>query len=324
MKRLQRSAALCVAATFTASGAFAQGEGSAWPAKPVRIVVPLAPGGANDITARLLAPGLGEVLGRPVVVENRLGAGGSVGAALVAREPADGYTILIGNISTNAIIPFTQAGTIQFDASKDFVAVTQLAAVDNLLVVHPAVPAKTVKDLVAVARSQKGKLNFSSTLGGYSEFDIQVLMSKAGFEAVSIPSKGAGASVVSVVGGEIDFALITVAVTMPHVKSGRLRALATTSPERLPELQEVPTMAEAGFPGIGSTNWIGFFARSGVPRSVIERLHQATAEVAARPSIRESFAKANLRMAISSSPEAFQRYVNDELSRWRRIIQDKR
>src|SRR5215831_10649253 len=247
------AAALCLAATPLG----AQQDAPSWPSKPVHILIPFALGGATDIVARIIAPGLGEVLGQPLVVENRPGAAGNIATELVAKA-TDGHTVLLGNISTNAINPTAFAGRLKFDPARDLVGVTLIASVPNVMVSGTMFPPNNLKELIEYARARPGELNYSNPLGSYSHLDTLDLASRTGMRAVLIPSKGAGSTITSIINGEIQFSFLNAASVMPHIKAGRMKAFATTARERLPELPDVPTMAEAGFPEVGSVNWNGF------------------------------------------------------------------
>lgn len=308
-----------------ALGAFAARPGSAqdtWPSRPVRVIVPFSLGGATDLVARILGPALADTLGQPFIVENRPGASGNIGVEIVARAAPDGHTLLVGNISTNAINPSGFAGKLAFDPVKDLAPVTLLVSIPTLLVTGAAFPPGTVEELIEYARKRPGELNYSNPLGSYSHMDTLDLSSKTGIKVVLIPSKGAGSAITSIINGEIHFSFLNMATVMPHVKAGRMKALATTSRARLEELPDVPTMAEAGYPGIGSENWNGFFLPSKTPRRVVNKLYAATILVMQRPAVEKAFANAALPVSLSKSPEDFQEFLDAEIKRWARIIHD--
>jgi len=293
-----------------------------WPQRPVRLVVPFAPGGGTDIVARLLAPSLGESLGQPVIVDNRSGAAGNIAMEIVARAQPDGHTVLVSNVSTASINPILYSGTLKFDPLKELTGVTLLAAIPNLLVSGAGLPPTSFKDLLAYARARPGQLNYSTPLGGYSHLDMLDLTSRTGLKMVNVPSKGAGSSAASIINGEIHFSLANAASTTPQVKAGRMKAYATTAPRRLPDLPDVPTFTELGLAGVGSDNWNGLFLPARTPRAIVNRLHQATVEVLQRPAIVEAYAKVAVPVAVSRSPEDFDAFVRTEVARWTRIIKD--
>lgn len=293
-----------------------------WPQRPVRLVVPFAPGGGTDIVARLLAAPLAEAIGQAVVVDNRSGAAGNIAMEIVARAQPDGHTVLVSNVSTASINPILYAGTLKFDPLKELTGVTLLAAIPNLLVSGSGFQPANFKELVAYARARPGQMNYSTPLGGYSHLDMLDLASRTGMKLVNVPSKGAGSSAVSIISGEIHFSIANAASTTPQVKAGRMKAFATTAPKRLPDLPDVPTFTELGFAGVGSDNWNGLFLPARTPRAVVNRLFQATVEVLQRPAIVEAFAKVAVPVATSASPEAFDAFVKSEVARWDRIIKD--
>jgi tripartite-type tricarboxylate transporter receptor subunit TctC len=293
-----------------------------WPQRPVRLVVPFAPGGGTDIVARLLAPPLGESLGQSVIVDNRSGAAGNIAMEIVARAQPDGHTVLVSNVSTASINPILYARTLKFDPLKELAGVTLLAAIPNLLVSGAGFPPNSFKELVAYARARPGQMNYSSPLGGYSHLDMLDLSSRTGMQMVNVPSKGAGSSAASIISGEIHFSIANAASSTPQVKAGRMKAFATTALKRLPDLPDVPTFTELGFPGVGSDNWNGLFLPAKTPRPIVNRLHQATVEVLQRPAIIEAYAKVAVPVATSKSPEEFDAFVRTEVERWARIIKD--
>ena len=323
MQKVSTSVFFAVSLWGTLAGAsYAQQEAQAWPGRTVRLIIPFALGGATDIVARILAPALGEVLGQPFVVENRPGAAGNIGVELVVRANPDGHTVLVGNISTNAINPTAFAATLKFDPAKDLAPVTLIASVPNVLVSGTAFPPGNFKDLIEYARARPGQMNYSNPLGSYSHLDTLDLLGRTGVKAVLIPSKGAGSTLTSIINGEIHFSFLNAASITPHVKAGRMKAFATTARERLPDLPGVPTMAEVGFPEVGSVNWNGFFMPSKTPRPVVAKLHSATVQVMQRKRVQDAFVNSAVPITLSKSPEEFQEFVSAEIKRWARIIRD--
>jgi len=316
----------CVGVALCALGAgiaqAAQQPAAQWPGKPVRLIVPFAPGGATDIVARIMAQGLADGLGQQFVVDNRAGASGNIGVEMAAKSLADGYTVVINNVSTGAINPVAFAKTLKFDSSKELTGVSLLASVPNLLVAGSNFPPNNMKEFVDYAKARPGQLNYSNPIGAYSHLDMLEFMSKADIQMVNVPSKGAGSSFAPVIAGEIHASFLNAATVTPQVKAGRMKAFVTTAKTRLPDLPDVPTMAEAGFPGMGSVNWNGFFVPVKTPRAIIDKLAAATTQVLQRPQVQEAFAKAGVPLTPSKSPEEFQAFVSSELQRWARIIKE--
>ena len=284
--------------------------------------MPAAPGGAGDITARAIAPALADYLGQQIVVDTRPGAAGNIGVELAARSQPDGYTVLLGNISTNAINPTSFASVLKFDISKELTGVTMLSRIPNLLVSGAAFPPNNMAELIEYAKARPGQLNYSAVLGGISHLDMLEFTARAGITMVNVPSKGAGSSFAPVISGEIHCTFLNAATVTPQVKGGRMKAFVTTAQRRLADLPEIPTMAEAGFPGAGSEFWIGFFVPANTPRAIISRLHAAVVHVTQQQRVKDSFEKAKVPMAISGSPEEFQEYVRAETKRWAGVIKD--
>jgi tripartite-type tricarboxylate transporter receptor subunit TctC len=305
-----------------ATGAGAAERSTDWPVKPVRLIVPFAPGGATDIVARIMAQGLTEVIGQQFVVDNRSGASGNIGVEMAVRALPDGYTVLINNVSTGAINPIAFASTLKFDSTKELTGVALLASIPNLMVSGAIFPPNNMKELIEYAKARPGQLNYSNPIGAYSHLDMLEFMAKAGIKMVNVPSKGAGASFAPIIAGEIHFSMLNAATVTPQVKAGRMKAFVTTAKQRLPELPDVPTMAEAGFPGMGSVNWNGFFVTAKTPRAIVDKLAAATAQVLRRPQVSEALAKAGVPMTPSASPEEFQEFVRTEQKRWARIIKE--
>ncbi|MDB5811161.1 MAG: transporter [Betaproteobacteria bacterium] len=315
-------AALLAACTFTVGIASAAERAGEWPTKPVRLIVPFAPGGATDIVARILAQGLADALGQQFVVDNRSGASGNIGVEMAVRAPADGYTVVINNVSTGAINPIAFASTLKYDSTKELTGVALLASIPNLLVSASNFPPNNLKELIDYAKARPGQLNYSNPIGAYSHLDMLEFMSKAGIQMVNVPSKGAGSSFAPVIAGEIHFSFLNAATVTPQVKAGRMKAFVTTAKKRLSELPDVPTMAEAGFPGMGSVNWNGFFVPAKTPRAIVDKLASATLQVLQKPAVQEAFAKAGVPLTPSASPEEFQEFVRAEQKRWARIIKE--
>jgi tripartite-type tricarboxylate transporter receptor subunit TctC len=310
-----RLLAALFASSLIASTAFAQ----AYPAKPVKIVVPFAAGGAVDILTRVLADKLHPALGQQVVVEPVVGAGGNIGSAQVAKSTPDGYTLLMATTGTHTINPGLYRN-MSFDAVKDFAPITLVASVPNILVVHPDVPAKTVKELVALAKSKPGKLNFASFGHGTSNhLSGELFKSVAAIDIVHVPYKNAPQAVLEIVGGQVNFAFVNAPLALPQVRAGKLRALAVTGAKRSPAVPDLPTMAEAGLPDFVVESWYGLMAPAGTPEPILKRLHDETTKVLARPDLVEAFAKQGADV-VTATPAEFAAMVAAEKARWAEVI----
>ncbi|MDB5904727.1 MAG: hypothetical protein JWM26_3605 [Betaproteobacteria bacterium] len=311
-----------VALALGLSAHAAQRAEQAYPTKPIRLLVPFAPGGATDIIARVLEPNLSKRLGQQLVIDNRTGAAGNIAVELVAQSQPDGYTLLVGNISTNSINPFLFAKRIKADALRDLAPVTKLVAIPNFILGSPKLPAKTLREAMAYAKERPGQLNFQAPLGSYSHLDMLALTAAAGVKMVHLPSKGAGETLSAMLRGDIHITESNVASNIGAVRDGRIRAYAVTAEQRLAELAEVPTMAEAGFPGIGSLNWNGVFAPAKTPRPILAKLHAQTFAAMKDLDADGSLSKRQLPVSLSASPEEFTAFVQAEAKRWQKIIRD--
>ena len=300
---------------------YAQGSGS-FPNKPIKIVVPLAPGGGTDIAARVLAAALSEIVGESVFVENKTGASGNIGMTAVAQSAPDGYTLLMGNVSTNAINEFIYGKQLKVSPSQDLVPISMIASIPNLLVSGPNFPPNNLKELVAYAKQRPGDLNYSAPMGGYSHLDMLDFNRQAGISLVNIPSKGAGSSQSSIIAGEIHFSILNAATVTEIVKSGKMKAFATTSATRLPSFPDVPTMIESGYVGIGSDNWNALFAPAKTPKPIIDYLFVAVTKAMQNPRVKDSFAKGHLPIVLSKSPEDAKNFIRNESLRWKRVISE--
>jgi len=293
----------------------------AWPAKPVRLVIPFPPGGPTDIIGRAAARKIEETYGQPVVIENRGGAGGTIGAEFVARSPADGYTMLVGSLSTHGIAQSLYP-KLGYDVLKDFHHVTLLALVDNFLVVHPAVPAKTVKDLIGLARKNPGRLNFGSVgVGGASHLMAEMVNSMAGVRTIHVPYKGAAPATAALLGGEVDFLLSGIPALLPHVKAGRVRALATTLDKRSRLAPDVPTMVESGLPGYVVSTWYVLSAPAGTPRDIVNRANSAVVKGLKAADTVESFDRMGAEV-MGTTPEQTVDFLRAELAKWAKVVRD--
>jgi tripartite-type tricarboxylate transporter receptor subunit TctC len=321
MLRLTRFLVFALAAASGAAHA-AQPPAQAYPTKPVRLVIPFAPGGATDIIARVLEPRLTKRLGQQIVVDNRSGAAGNIAVELVAQAQPDGYTLLVGNISTNSINPLLFARRMKVNAVKDLTGVTKLVAIPNFILGSPKMPAATLKEALDYARQRQGQLNYQAPLGSYSHLDMLALTAAAGVKMVHLPSKGAGETLPALLRGDIHITESNVASNIGAVRAGQVKAFAVTSDTRLADLPNVPTMAEAGYPGIGSLNWNGIFAPARTPKPIVAKLH---AEIVAAMNELEAegmLAKRAIPISLSASPTEFNAYVVSEMKRWEKIIKD--
>lgn len=321
MNTLLRATLLAVGIVVLSAGqSFAQ-QSEKFPAKPVRIIVPYAPGGATDITARQLQSKISELWGQPVIVDNRAGASGNIALELAARSAPDGYTLFVGNVSTNAINE-TTFSSLKVKPSRDLTGVTNLIQLPHLWVVNPSVPASTLKELVAYVRKSGAKLNYGSAgVGAYPHLDAVKFLKIAGIEMVHVPYKGgAGQMIPAIIGNEVQFMFINMASSLPHIKSGRIKPLAITTDKRHPQLPNVPTTAESGFPGVGTNAWNGLFAPAGIPKPLLKRIHADIVKVMESPEMKSSLDKVFMSVVVNRSPEEFQQFVLEEIKAWGKIV----
>ncbi|MFN7087251.1 MAG: Bug family tripartite tricarboxylate transporter substrate binding protein [Burkholderiales bacterium] len=297
------------------SGAMAQ----TYPAKPIRFIVPFAPGGSTDFVARLLAQRLPEALGQAVVVDNRGGAGGVIGAELAARAPADGYTIVLGSPGPLTINPNLLA-RMPYDTLRDFSPITLATISPFILVLHPSVPARSVQQLVALAKAKPGQLNYGSAgNGAVGHFSAEQFKALAGVNLVHVPYKGAGPAVTDLVGGHLDLMFENLPTVLPHIRAGKLRALAVGTRQRSALVPEYPTISEAGVPGYESSTAFGVLAPAKTPPAVIGRLNREIVKILNSPEIRERLSAQGLE-AIGSTPERYAAHLKEELAQYGRIV----
>ena len=304
----------------------AAGQAADYPSRPVRILVPYAPGGVTDIIARHLAPKLQDALGQPFVVENRPGATGNLALEAVAKAAPDGYTLFVGNVSTNAINENTFAHTLQIKPSRDLVGITKLVETPHLVVANPAFPPNTIAELIDWAKRSPGKLNYASAgIGSYPHLDMVRFAKAAGIEATHIPYKGgAGQMVPALVSGEVQMAFMNLASTVELIKAGRLKALAASTPARHPQIPNAATMAEQGFPGIGTNAWQGLFAPAATPKAIVDKLHATVAAILTRPEMRDMLANQLMIVAVSGSSQEFTDQVRAETLSWGEIVRENK
>jgi tripartite-type tricarboxylate transporter receptor subunit TctC len=313
VKPLVRFAALAVALGI-ASAAWAQ----AYPQKAVRMVVPFAPGGTTDIVARLIAAKMGPALGQSVVIDNRPGANGIVGSEVVAKAAPDGYTLMMGYLGNLAMNPALYA-KLPYDPIRDYVPVTLVASTTQAIVVNPALPARTVKELVALAKAQPGQLHYASAgVGAPSHLSGELFKQMTGIDMVHVPYKGGGALMTDLISGQVKVSFGGLAAALPHVKSGKLRLLAVASAKRSPAVPDVPAVAET-VPGFDVPSWLGIVAPAGTPRPIVERLHGEIAKVLATDEIKERLATEGGEV-IAGGPEEFAAYLKSEIAKWDKVI----
>ncbi len=291
----------------------------AWPSGPLRIVVPFQPGGSTDILGRAIAQKLGERVRQPVIVENRAGANGTIGAAYVAKSPADGHTTLLvqaGFASNPSLYK-----NLPYDPARDLAPVSILASGPLVLVVHPSLAARSVQELIALAKSRPGELNFGSAgTGSLPHLAAELFNMMAGIRMIHIPYKGSGAALADVLSGQVPVYTMNLVLSLPYLKSGRLRALGVTSPQRSPIAPEIPTVAESGLKGYDMSTWYGLLVASATPRGVIARLAQEMAQVLRQPDVTERLTADGVTV-VASSPEEFAEFLARETAKYARIIQ---
>ncbi len=317
---LARSIAGSVIAVMPIAGHTQSTE--SYPVRPIRILVPYQPGGATDITARLLAAKLPDAIGQQVIVENRPGAGGSIAVDVLAAATPDGYTLLVGNVSTNAINETTYAGSMRSKPSRDLVGVSNLTEIPHIVAVSGQFPANTIKEAIDIAKAQPGKLNYSSVGGGtYPHLDMIKFTKAAGIEMVHVPYKGgAGQILPALISNEVQITFLNLSSALPHVRAGKIRAIATTTDARLPELPNVATMTEQGFAGHGTNAWQGLFAPAGTPKPVLDKLHAGVAKAMTSPDLKDTLAKQMLTLVISKSHEEFTDFMRAETKKWAEFV----
>jgi len=291
----------------------------AWPAKPIRLIVPFPPGGSTDIVARIVAQKLGERLGQPIVIENRGGAGGTIGTALIAKSAPDGYNLSVASTSTHVVAPGVYP-KLDYDPVKDFAPVGLMAISPYLLVVNTSVPAKSVQELVALARAQPGKLNYASAgIGSTTHLAMEMLKAASGTYMLHIPYNGNGPAGTAVVGGQVEILFGSLPSLLPHAKSGRVRALAVGTPRRSPSLPEVPTVAESGYPGFDASLWLAIVAPAGTPQPIVDRLNRELNALVAAADTREAFDKAGTE-PLTGTPADLAAMIRDGAPKYAKII----
>jgi len=315
-----QSAAVAALFAYTAIFAGSLLAQTAYPAKAIRYVVPFPAGGPLDIVARAIAQELNKSWGQPVVIDNRPGAGGNIGADLVAKAPADGYTILMGAVSTHAI-NVTLYNKLPYDPIRDFAPVTLITSVPNVLVVHPSVPANNVKELIALAKSRPGQLNFASgSTGSAGHLAGELFNSMAGVRMTHIPYKGAAPAVVDLMAGHVSLMFDNMSSALPNIKATRVRALAVTTLKRSPLLPQLPTISDAGLRGFDIATWFGIFAPAGAPPDIVARLNSEIVRILHTPEMKERLALLGAE-PIGNKPDEFAAFVKAEIPKYAKVIQ---
>jgi tripartite-type tricarboxylate transporter receptor subunit TctC len=291
-----------------------------YPAKPVRIIVGFSPGGSTDVTARLVAQKLTEAWRQQVIVENRPGAGGNIGAEAVAKAPPDGLTLLLATTGVMAI-NHRLYRTLPYDAVRDFAPVTQIGSLPLILTVHPSLPTRSVKELIALAKAKPGQLSYASSgVGGATHMTAEVFRMMAGVDILHIPYKGSGQALVDLISGQVPMAFDQITSSLPHVESGKLRALAVTSAKRFPSVPSLPSMSEAGVAGYEAVSWNGLAAPAATPKDIVGRIQSEVARIVQLPDIKERFFKDGIE-PVASTPEQFAAHIRAERAKWEKVIE---
>ena len=301
-----------------AGAAQAQAQGQ-YPAKPIRIIVAYTPAGTTDILARAIGQKLTEAWKQPVIVDNRPGANGNIGTEAAAKSPADGYTLLMGTAGTHGVNPGLYP-KLPYDAVKDFAPISLTAIVPNILVVHSSLPVKNVQELVAYAKKNPGKLSFGSPgVGSTGHLSSELFKTLAGINMVHVAYKGSAPTLQDLMGGQIQIVIDNIPPYLPHVKAGKIRALAVTPAKRSPAAPDLPTMAEAGVKGYDAASWFGLLAPAGTPAEIVERLSEETRRILNLPDVRDKLLSLGAQPA-GSTPEEFTRFIESEIAKWDRVI----
>jgi len=290
-----------------------------YPNRPVRFVVPFSPGGSTDTLARTVSLKLSDVIGQQVVVDNRPGANGNIGMEIVARAAPNGYTIVLGYIANLAIDPSLYE-KLPYDPVKDYAPITQLASSPNVLVAHPSLPARNLKELIALAKAKSGQINFASAgVGSVGHLTGELLNNLAGIKMVHVPYKGSGQAVTDLLGGHVQLMFSGFSSTLPHIKSGKLRPLVVTGAQRSAALPDVPTIAESGFPKFEATAWYGVLAPAKTPKPIVARLHDEIVKVLHLPEVKERLGSLGFEI-VGSTPEQFAVYIKSEIGKWAKVV----
>ena len=315
MSDISRVALLLIASLATSAS-----PAQDYPSRPVRMVVPFAPGGSTDVLARIIGQKLTERSGQPVIIENRAGAGGNIGAEQVARSAPDGYTLLLGGVPH--AISASLYSKLPYDLARDLAAIAEIASFPSAIVLHPSLPANSVKELIALARARPGQLSFGSAGNGSpNHLSLELFQTMAGVRMVHVPYKGSGQLVGDLLAGQVQLASMGLPVAVPHVQSGKLRAIAVTGAARSPLLPEVPTVSEAALPGFEVTSWYGVFAPAGLPADIVAKLNSEIGSAVTAAEVRERLAALGAEPSVKS-PDQFGRYVRQEIIKWAKVVKD--
>lgn len=319
IRKLLRTGA-CIAGATALCAAMPAASAAEYPDRPVRIIVPSAPGGGTDTTMRIISPKLGEVLGQRIVLDNRPGQSGNIGVEIASRAAPDGYT-LSALIASNASNPAVMK-IVPYNLERDFAAVSLVAVMPNVLTVHPSLPVRSVKDLVALAKARPGQLQFASPgFGSTAHLAMELLMSMSGVRMAHVPYKSGGAAFISVQSGEMLMMFGNVMSSLQHVKSGRIRALGVTSLKRAAAAPDIPAIAES-YPGYEASTWYGLLAPAGTPRDIVAKLHKAVVATANDPATAKLFSDGGADAVASASPEEFGAFIRAEVKKWAKLVQD--
>jgi tripartite-type tricarboxylate transporter receptor subunit TctC len=296
----------------------AAAHAQSYPTKPIRIIVPQSPGASTDLTARMIGAKLSATFGQPVIVDNRPGAGSIIGTDLVAKAAPDGYTLLV--VASSITLNPTLHKNLPFDPIRDLAPITQISAFPNLLTVHPSLPVKTVKDLIALAKAKPGSINYgSSGTATGTHLSAELFKYMTGIDMVHVPYKGGGPAVQALLGGQVQLNVATIVSVLPHLKTGKLRGIAVTTAKRSPAAPEIPTIAESGVPGYDHTPWNGFLAPAKTPRAVIGKLNEETARILQTPEVHNVFVSEGAE-PVGNKPEEFAAIIKSETAKWAKVI----
>ena len=315
MSNISRVALLLIA-SLAAGASLAQD----YPSKPVRMVVPFSPGGSTDTLARIVGQKLTERSGQPVIIENRAGAGGNIGAEQVARSAPDGYTLLLGGVPH--AISASLYSKLPYDLARDLAAIAEIASFPSAIVLHPSLPANSASELIALARARPGRLSFGSAGNGSpNHLSLELFQTMAGVRMVHVPYKGSGQLVGDLLAGQVQLASMGLPVAVPHVQSGKLRAIAVTGAARSSLLPEVPTLSEAALPGFEVTSWYGVFGPAGLPADIVVKLNSEIGSAVTAPEVKERLAALGAEPSVKT-PDQFGRYVRQEIAKWAKVVKD--